>query len=329
MDGSSWEPGGLSHGGEAEASGGEQTVSAMMSVDGFTFDTLIGYDEEIARIRDLGILEGPDPEFVRFIEQMQQQHGLYNEPSGDFVLLHSSAREDADRLMLAVANELDRPTIRMRLVSGPDGRQALCIMTTQSVGLEGFKDWGTLVLEGVDTWGAPDAPNMDLPYGEMLSSGMPNAAFKAISLIRSAISNPKVTVLASAYTEYMEASPMLKTLGHIRAFQVPLPSDAERDAIWDFLMDKHVSMSALDRVELVSLSRGMPRGDIFSAAREAVTRAYNESIERRRYIPVSRGNLLDKIAAYQPLESDEYRQIEDSAVEDLLGEIERYERGEL
>ena len=245
------------------------------------------------------------------------------------MLFHANAREDADRLMLAVANELDRPTIRMRLVSSPDGRQALCVMTTQGVGIDGFKDWGTLVLEGVDDWGAPDAANMDLPYGEMLSSGMRNAAFKAISLLRSAISDPKVTVLASAYTATIEGSPMLRMLGPITAFEVPAPSDGERDAIWDHLMGKHVSMSALDRVELVSLSRGMPRGDIFSAAREAVTQAYHESIDRRCYIPVSRGNLLDKIAAYQPIGSREYRQIEDSAVEDLLGEIERYERGEL
>jgi len=306
-----------------EAATGSSEV--MMSLDGFTFDTLIGYDGEIARLRESGIVGELDEEWLSFVGQMQAQHGLYDQPVGDTIVFHSDAREDADRLMIATANELNRPIVRMRTMEGAEGSQALCIMSTPGIGIHGFADAGTLVLEGIDSWFMPAW----FGIGEMVA-GMPGddaaqGPLKAVAFLRDAVSNPKVTVLASAKSPEEAERRLGGHLGHLTFFEVNRPSDADRDAIWDFMMDRHVSMSALDRFELVRLSRGLPRCDIFAAAREAVVQAFNMSLESRSYIPVTRDNLLDKIAAYQPIDSAEYREIEDSAVQDLLSEIERFE----
>ena len=49
----------------------------------------------------------------------------------------------------------------------------------------------------------------------------------------------------------------------------------------------------------MQLSRGMPRYDIYMAAREALEEAYRQGLAEGRYVPVSVENLLDKLAAYQ------------------------------
>ena len=305
------------------------STTVMMSIAGYTFDTLVGYDEEIERLAELQIVEGSaDPEFVAFVEQMKAQHGLYNEPTGRAVLFRSDVREDADRLMVAVANELGHPTLRMRVLEAQPGVQAICIMASQGVTTDGFEEWGTLVLEGVDQWGPPEGLEHGLSFDDMALTNAARGAMKAVSLIHDAAANPKVTVLASAVRPVEPGSLIANLLGPHRVFEIPAPSAAERDDIWDHLMHKHVSMSALDRFELVRLSEGMPRCDIFDAAREAVSEAYHQSLDRRVYVPVGRTNLLGKIAAYQPVDSDEYRIIEESAIEDFRDEIERFERGE-
>ena len=309
---------------------GTQKSTVMMSLAGYTFDTLVGFGEEVERLRLMGLFDdSEDSEFVSFVEQMKLQHGLFDEPTGEAILFKSFVREDADRLMIATANELGHPTVRMRVASPQPGVQAICIMATPGVTEKGFEDWGTLVLEGVDTWGAPEAMDLGVAYDEMAVANAASGAMKAVSLIRNAAANPKVTILASASGDIDSHSLIAAWIGPMKVFDVPAPSQAERDEIWNHLMSKHVSMSAMDCFELVRLSEGMPRCDIFAAAREAVSQAYRQSIGRRTYVPVDRGNLLNKIAAYQPLDSKEYRWIEDSAVDDFRDEIERYERGEI
>ena len=308
---------------------GDHAKTIAMSLDGYTFDTLVGFDDEIARLRELGVLDGVDESYLAFVEQMKAQHGLYDEPSGNTVVFQSATREDADRLMIAAANELGHPIMRMKMLEGPMGAQMLCIMASQGLSKGRFDGPGTLILEGVDTWGSTDpATAMGMAEGLPLDERS-QGAVKAVNLIRDAVANPEVSVFASLSFQPEPHSPLSQLLGPATLFEIPEPNGDERAAIWDHLMHKHVSMSANDAFELVRLSRGMPRCDIFAAAREAVSQAYHESLDKRTYIPVTRSNLFEKIAAYQPLDSDEYRTIEDSMVEDFLSEIDRYEHGEM
>ena len=65
----------------------------------------------------------------------------------------------------------------------------------------------------------------------------------------------------------------------------------------------------------------MPRFDIYMAAREAIEEAYKESLFARRYVPVTRDNLFDKLAAYQPLDSAEYAELERLVVSDFSASL--------
>ena len=306
---------------------------AVLSLEGYTYDTLIGFDEEIRRMRESGLIGDTDEEFLAFVRQMQEQHGMHDEAVGTSILFRSDVRDDADRFMLATAHELGRPTLRLRVMDAPSGMHAICVVATPGVSEEGFDDWGTLVIEGIDLLEFPFNIEMGLaPLGtERDSDHGPskalNGVIKTMNLIRKAAVDPKVAVFASSCVEPDAASPLMRLVGPMRVFNIPAPCPEERDAIWDHLMSKHVSLSALDRFELVRLSASMPRCDIFAAAHEAVAQAYHQSIDTRKYVPVASGNLLDKIAAYQPLDSKEYREIEDRIVEDFLADIDRYERG--
>jgi SpoVK/Ycf46/Vps4 family AAA+-type ATPase len=103
---------------------------------------------------------------------------------------------------------------------------------------------------------------------------------------------------------------------------IEVPTREERAAVWEHAATLYPSLRFLDREELVVLSAHMSRYDIYMAAREAVEQAYRMSIERRAYVPVTRDNIFDKIAAYQPLDSDEYHKLEDAAVESLRDDLD-------
>ncbi len=306
---------------------------AILSLDGYTYDTLVGFDKEIQRIRRSGILGNADEEFLAFVRQMQEQHGVHDETVGTSVLFRSDVRDDADRLMLATAHELGRPTLRLRVVDAPSGMHAICVVATAGVSEEGFDGWGTLVIEGIDLLDLPFNVDLGLAsFGfahafEQASPGALAGVLKTLNLIRKAAVDPQVAVFASACVEPEGSSSLMRLIGPMRLFDIALPDGEERDAIWDHLMSKHVSLSALDRFELVRLSSGMPRCDIFSAAHEAVLQAYHQSLDTRQYVSVTLSNILDKIAAYQPLDSKEYQEIENRIVEDFLAEIDRYEHG--
>lgn len=55
--------------------------------------------------------------------------------------------------------------------------------------------------------------------------------------------------------------------------------------------------------------------------REAIEEAYKQGLVERRYIPVSRENLFDKLAAYQPLDSAEYAELERLVVSDFSASL--------
>ena len=70
---------------------------------------------------------------------------------------------------------------------------------------------------------------------------------------------------------------------------------------------------------------------MYMAAREAVEEAYKLGLVTRKYQPVTRDNIFDKLAAYQPLDSREYHELEEAVVRDFrrdLSHIDDLLRGE-
>ena len=249
-------------------------------------------------------------------------------PACDALLMRSPAREDANRFMTATVGELDLPVLRMRMEENMQGMPVLCVMAQAdrqpklNKAHNDFEEPGVLVIEDIDLWSAPvfDAPE-DL--GGLIMSTLSRGAREAVNLIRNSADNPDVFVLCTAAAGNDIDPFFFDLLGPLSAIEIDNPNDKERADIWMDIAREHPSIRGVDRDVLVKYSKGMPRYDMYMAAREAIEEAYKDSLMQRRYIPVTTDNLFDKLAAYQPLESAEYKALEQAVIDDFRRELDQ------
>lgn len=299
---------------------------ASQPVDIFSYDSISGYGAAVARMRSLGVGLAGTPEFDDFVAMLNSRHGLDAMPVVDSLLFCSPAREDASRFMLATVGELGLPAIRMRMEETFQGVPMLCV-SAQATDAEklaslrhGFAGPGILVLEDLDLWGAPVIDAADDMAGFFMAA-MSRGAREAVNLIRQAVENPDVYVLASASSLEAIDPFFTELLFPLTCVDIDYPTAEERADIWMDIARDHPSVRSVSRDELVRLSANLPRYDIYMAAREAIEEAYKQGLVERRYIPVSRENLFDKLAAYQPLDSAEYAELERLVVSDFSASL--------
>ncbi len=300
---------------------GEQADESAIisSLENITYKDLAGFDRAIKTMRDFGIGMQDDAEFQGLVTLLNRRHGLDRMPAADSFLFRSPAREDAHRFMTATLGELGLPAIRMHMEENLQGAPVLCVMAQAdnhprlNAARNAFEGPGVLMLEDLDLW---EAPAMDA--GDELSgfvyATLSRGAREAINLIRSAVENPDVFVIASASDARGIDGFFFALLEPLTVADIDYPDADERRAIWLDILHDHPSMRGINLVDLVEYSAGMPRYDIYMAAREAIEDAYKTSLMRRGYVPVTVENLFEKLAAYQPLDSKEYRALEDAVV---------------
>ena len=311
--------------------GGEADAHAIVStVEHVSYADIVGYDEAIAFMRDFGLGMQDDSQFQNLVTLLNERHGLDRMPAADTLLFRSPAREDANRFMAATLGELHMPAIRMRMEENLQGMPVLCVMAqadnqpTLNAARNLFEGPGVLMLEDLDLWVSPMA-DLGEEIGGFVFTGLSRGAREAINLIRSAVENPDVFVLASA-AEMSEIDPFFyDLLEPLSVVDIGFPTPKERADIWEEIARDHPSINMVDREALVRFSTGMPRYDIYMAAREAIEDAYKASLVARYYLPVTQDALFEKLAAYQPLESDEYKALEDAVVGEFKRELEHLE----
>ncbi len=320
-----------------------QEEGAPEPIDIFSYANLSGYGSAVERMRSLGVGLAGTPEFDDFVAMLNARHGLDAMPVVDSILFCSPAREDASRFMLATVGAVPRikpqliqtvqkiPALPVSPLCGADqGVPMLCVSAQATdaeklAGLrQGFAGPGVLVLEDLDLWGSPVAEAADDMAG-FLMAAMSRGAREAVNLIRQAVENPEVYVLASASSAEAIDPYFMDLLYPVTCIDIDYPNEEERADIWMDIARQHPSMRSVARDELVRLSAHLPRYDIYMAAREAIEEAYKQGLVARRYIPVSRENLFDKLAAYHPLDSAEYAELEKLVVSDFsasLGDLD-------
>lgn len=301
---------------------GEAGVEVAPAEEPLTYANLAGYGSTVRLMRDFGVGLQDDPDFQELVDLLNRRHGLDGMPAADSLLFRSPAREDANRFIVATLGELGLPSIRMHMEENLQGMPVLCV-TAQAEDAprlaslrNAFEGGGVLVLEDIDLWGAPPADYGEEPESFLMMQ-LSRGAREALSLIRSAVENPDVRVLASAATgsdidEYFQ-----ELLEGAVIIDIDYPTPEERVDIWMDIARVHPSLRGVNRADLVRLSANMPRYDMYMAAREAVEEAYKTGLMMRRYQPVTRDNLFDKLAAYQPLDSREYHELEEAVVSDF------------
>lgn len=310
----------------AEASSGALMDNAdahavMSTLENISYRDLAGYGRAISVMRDFGIGMQNDPHFQSLVRMLNRRHGFDRMPAADSFVFRAAAREDAHRFMTATLGEIGLPAIRMHMEENLQGLPVLCVMAQadhhpkMNAARNAIEGAGVLLLEDLDLWVSP-LMEAEEDYG-VIMPGLSRAAREAINLIRSAVENPEVFVLASAADTGEIEGFFFDLLEPLTVVDIDYPDEAERGELWDEIARDHPSLRELDRDELVRFTAGMPRYDIYMAARESVEDAYKESLMRRRYVPVALDNLYEKLAAYQPLDSDEYRALEDAVVADF------------
>lgn len=300
------------------------------------YDELVGYDEAVQQMRARGIGMGDDERFTNFLEMLSRRHGIASLPSVQTMVFRAAAREDASHFMAATAGEMGLPAVRMYMEEAASGVQMLCIVASNDFKQHlpfmgtGLNTPTVLMLEGVDLWGATlsgAADGFDGPQMAQVTRG----AREAMLFIRSAVENPLITVMASCETGERVGEFMGDLLDPCDIIDIEAPTADERAAVWKHVTTLYPSLRYIDLDELVRYSQGLSRFDIYMAAREAVEQAYSESVRKRAYVPVISDNIFDKLAAYQPLESDEYLQMEEQALESFRKDLEHIDdllRGE-
>ncbi len=291
------------------------------------YSELIGYDCAVQMMYERGIGLADDERFRNFMAMLNRRHGISSLPSFSTMVFRSNAREDATHFMAATVGELGLPTVRMYMEEAPNGVPVLCIMATSDFKAHfqflqsGVNAPMALMLEDVDLWSLPLAGAAD-----GLEMGQPNqlarGAREALMFIKSSIGNPYVTVLASCETHSLEDPFLRELLDPCEVLDIEPPTQEERAAIWKHIAQLYPSMRYMNFDDLVRYSESMSRYDIYMAAREAVEQAFGQSIRKHAYVPVTSDNIFDKMAAYQPLDSKEYAQIEESVVESFRRELE-------
>lgn len=294
------------------------------------YGNLAGYGSTIAVMHEMGIGLQGDAEFGELVRLLNARHGLDRMPPLDTLLFRSPAREDANRFIAATVGEIKRPALRMHMEENLQGVPMLCVTAQADLSLKSaaslrnvFAEGGILVLEDLDLWNAPafDSEEERNP----LSASVARGVREAVNLIRSAVENPDVFVLASASGDGMIDGFFLDLLEPVTLIDIDCPTPEERVEIWMDIAREHPSVRGVNRADLVRLSANMPRYDIYLAAREAIEESYKLGVVTRRYQAVTRDNLFDKLAAYQPLESNEYHELEEAVVRDFRRDFDQFE----
>lgn len=298
-------------------------------IERLTYRDIVGFRDAIELMNGFGVGMQDDPQFQELVEVLNVRHGLKKMPIIDTYLFRAPVREDANQFMSATLGEIGLPAIRMHMEENLQGMPVLCVMAQAdnqpklNAARNAFEGGGILVLEDVDLWGSPFADAGSDDMGMFAYAQLSRGAREAINLIRSAVENPEVYVLASAGGDGEVDGFFYDLLDPVTVVEIDDPSPSERADLWIRIASEHPSMRSIDRSALVRYSAGMSRFDIYMAAREAVEDAYKASLVARRYMPVSADNMFEKLAAYQPLDSEEYRQLEDAVVEDFRAELDR------
>lgn len=294
----------------------------------FNYRNLVGFDKAIASMAKLGVGRAKDPEFAQFLEMLNFLHGMPGMPGLGTLIFRSPAREDANCFMVATVGELGLPAVRMRLDRNAMGQVVLCVMASPNfkarlsgVSRSGFDSPTVVVLEDLDLWDLPFFDGSLDDVQSLLTIQLSRGAREALALVQAALTSPEATVLISA-SEPSEIDPFFWDLiGDHRFVDIDLPDEDERRKIWLSEQSQHPSMRGLNRGQLVDFSRGLSRFEIYAISNESVEEAYRESVAQNTFCAVETDKVLMRLSNFQPLESEEYKRMEDLAVDHFRKEL--------
>ncbi len=306
-----------------------KSESESKNVNRFDYSSISGFDSVIVEMAKFGIGKDRDPEFRQFIKMLNMRHGLPQMPGVGTLVFRSPAREDANYFMVATVGEMKIPAVRMRFDQNVQGQPILCVMASadfksrlSNLSRIGFTGPTALILEDLDLWSLPiTEPSFDDPR-DILQAQMTRGAREAVSLIRSAMENPEVTVFISASNPENISPFFLEGSPDYRLVDIDFPNEEERKALWRSAQAAHPSLRGLDVSQMVKFSASMSRFEIVAITSEAVEYAYRQSLSQERFVAVHTDDIVARLSNFQPLDSEQYQEMEDFVVKDFRKTID-------
>ncbi|MDO5329477.1 MAG: hypothetical protein Q4E88_05220 [Coriobacteriia bacterium] len=298
--------------------------------DIFKYENLVGYDSAIAAMRELGLGAHKQNEFMQLIKKLNQEHGLDRVAFTKTLIFKSPSRVDAKIFTEATAGEIGLPCIRMRMDEGFQGQSVLSLVAPANGNFRlnptrtGFNGKGILLLEDVDLWEFPeiDVSKAESDMESMMAAQVSRGIAEVLNLIDIALQDPNILVCCTVGSDFNGESLLVNLIDDFKVINVDYPNDAERYAIWTMLSNDHPSLRAFSLNKLVEYSKNMSRYSIEVAAHDALEDAYKAGIEKREFVPLTIVNLLERLAEHLPLESSEYKNLEDKAAASFKRELD-------
>ena len=100
-----------------------------------------------------------------------------------------------------------------------------------------------------------------------------------------------------------------------------MPNPGERASIWMQLVNDHPSLNGISVAMLVKNSANMARYDIYMAVADVLDDSYRDDLNNGKASPVKASRLFEKLAAYQPLDSEEYKTLEEAIISDFRSDL--------
>ena len=292
------------------------------------YTDLAGYANAIREAKALGIGQERDPRYSRLVQDLNAAHGLAEPPALDPILISAPVREDASRFAYATVGELDLPLFRMFVEDNPHGLQALCMAAQANNDFKydrrtgTFMGKGILLLEDVDLWEIPVIPeSTDEGVNAFMAAQMSRGLREVYNFIRAAVDDPDVRVLVTCQSDGELAPFFLDLLEPFKEVAIEMPNPGERASIWMQLVNDHPSLNGISVAMLVKNSANMARYDIYMAVADVLDESYRDDLNNGKASPVKASRLFEKLAAYQPLDSEEYKTLEEAIISDFRSDL--------
>ncbi|MGN0302335.1 MAG: hypothetical protein ACI4BI_05615 [Anaerotardibacter sp.] len=299
----------------------------------FNYSSISGFDSAIEDMKKLGVGRKNDKEFNEFIKSLNFRHGLPGMPGLGTLIFSCPSREDANYFMVATVGEMEVPAVRLRLDQNAQGQTILCVMSSpdfkqklNTIAQASFTSPCTVILEDLDLWDFPEPEfHSDNELFNLAQMQLTRGAREALALVKAALESPEVTVFISAQ-HVEEIDPFFMSLmNSFRVVEMDLPDAKERRKAWRSAQSEHPSMRGLDVNELVTFSKGMSRFEIFAISHELVEDAYRTSMMKNTFVAVGTDDALTRLSNFLPLDSAEYKEVEDQVVADFRLALDKLE----
>ncbi len=285
-----------------------------------------GYEDAKREMIAFGLGLHYDPAYKDLVAELDEKHGINSIFTNDTIMFTGESREDVNKFMEASANEPGLPVLRMSVEENMQGSTVLCLSVNALAnsiiekGAKGIIGPAVLCLEDIDLW--MSAPEDFAGDGEMWRHSLAQGARQAIALIDQAVSDSSVYVMASISCYGDIDSFFADLLSPFSMVNIEMPTERDRQEIWESLRLAHPSLKKVSLSKLIKYSANLSRFDIYTATREALEAAYKDGLMNKEFVPVTEDYLFERLSTFQPIESVEYKNMEDDVAKHLRSELE-------